>query len=107
MAEETGSVLGMNIEQIKSIAKPIIAFFGGIAVAKGWIPPGAVDWLTNNLSAILGVIATIATLVVGLMQNTKASVIAAAAKLPEVAEVKLTQSAPASLEQATPANVSK
>ena len=98
-------MLGMNIEQIKSIAKPIIAFFGGIAVAKGWISAGGLEWLQNNAAAIIGAVGTLATLVVAFIQNTKAGVLTAAANLPEVQKIELKPSVDPALVAATPSNV--
>lgn len=100
-------MFGMNNDQLTKTILPIISFFGGIAVSKGWIPAGTIDWLSNNIAAVLGAIGTVGALIVGFITSTKNAQITRVAEMPEVEKVKLEPSAPQAMVEGTPSNVSR
>lgn len=80
----------MNTAQIASAARILIVFFGGIAVNRGLATQEQVDLLSDvtMLTAIVGGIAALVAAVYGVWMRRPAGIVASAAKLPEVSEIK-------------------
>ncbi len=80
----------MNAAQIASAARILIVFVGGLAVQRGWATQEQVDFASDAtmLTAIVGGIAALVAAVYGVWMRRPAGIVASAAKLPEVAEIK-------------------
>ena len=80
----------MNTAQIASAARILIVFLGGIAVSRGWATQDQIDFLSDAtmLTAIVGGIAALVAAVYGVWMRRPAGIVASAAKLPEVSEIK-------------------
>ncbi|AWI89196.1 hypothetical protein C0214_13565 [Methylobacterium sp. DM1] len=80
----------MNTAQIASAARILIVFLGGIAVSRGWATQDQIDFLSDAtmLTAIVGGVAALVAAVYGVWMRRPAGIVAQAAKLPEVAEIK-------------------
>lgn len=80
----------MNTAQIASAARILIVFLGGIAVSRGWATQDQIDFLSDAtmLTAIVGGAAALAAAVYGVWMRRPAGIVASAAKLPEVSEIK-------------------
>ncbi|MEN3212219.1 hypothetical protein PUR23_19605 [Methylorubrum populi] len=83
----------MNTAQIASAARLLIVFVGGIAVSRGWATQDQVDFLSDAtmLTAIIGGAAALVAAVYGVWMRRPAGIVASAAKLPEVSEIKAEQ----------------
>ena len=82
----------MNTAQIASAARILIVFVGGLAVQRGWATQDQVDFASDAsmIAAVVGGIAALVAAVYGVWQRRPAGIVAQAAKLPEVAEIKTT-----------------
>lgn len=80
----------MNTAQIASAARLLVVFLGGIAVSRGWATQEQVDFLSDAtmLTAIVGGVAAVVAAGYGIWQRRPAGIVASAAKLPEVSEIK-------------------
>ena len=80
----------MNTAQIAALARILIVAVGSILVGRGWATQEQVDFLSDAtmLTAVFGGIAALAAMVYGVWTRRPAGIVAAAAKLPEVAEIK-------------------
>ena len=80
----------MNTAQIASAARILIVFLGGIAVQRGWATQDQVDFASDVtlITAIIGGAAAVVAAGYGIWQRRPAGIVAQAAKLPEVAEIK-------------------
>lgn len=81
----------MNTAQIASAARILIVFLGGIAVSRGWATQEQVDFASDAtmIAAVVGGLAALAAAVYGVWQRRPAGIVAQAAKLPEVSEIKV------------------
>jgi hypothetical protein len=80
----------MNTAQIASAARILIVFLGGIAVSRGWATQDQIDFLSDAtmLTAVVGGVAALVAAVYGVWMRRPAGIVASAAKLPEVSEIK-------------------
>lgn len=95
-----------NPAQIEAFARQILPIVGTLLAVFG-MKSATANAIVDTLMAIVGPITVIVSAVWSLIANTKSSVIAKAAALPEVDKVKLTSDAPATLVESTPNNVTK
>ncbi|MFE1598171.1 Pam3-gp28 family putative phage holin [Methylobacterium sp. ID0610] len=78
----------MNQEQLLSLARTLLQIGGALAVARGWISAEQMASLTDQLIIAAGALVMIGTTIWGLVARSKKNLVAAAAALPEVAEIK-------------------
>ena len=84
----------MNAAQIASALRLAIVFFGGMAVARGWLTQEQVDFASDAtlVTAVVGGVAAIAAAVYGIWIRRPAGIVAQAAKLPGVGVIKASAS---------------
>ncbi|KQQ13273.1 hypothetical protein ASF53_13950 [Methylobacterium sp. Leaf123] len=80
----------MNTAQVAAAARILIVFLGGIAVNRGLATQEQVDFLSDvtMLTAIVGGVAAVVAAGYGVWLRRPAGLVALAAKLPEVSEIK-------------------
>jgi hypothetical protein len=84
----------MNAAQIASALRLAIVFFGGMAVARGWLTQEQVDFASDAtlVTAVVGGVAAIMTAVYGIWIRRPAGIVAQAAKLSEVGMIQASPS---------------
>ncbi|CAO4166185.1 Pam3-gp28 family putative phage holin [Methylorubrum aminovorans] len=84
----------MNAAQIASALRLAIVFFGGFAVARGWLTQEQVDFASDAtlVTAVVGGVAAIIAAVYGIWIRRPAGIVAQAAKLPEVGMIQASPS---------------
>ena len=80
----------MNAAQIASALRLAIVFFGGFAVARGWLTQEQVDFASDAtlVTAVVGGVAAIVAAVYGIWIRRSAGIVAQAASLPDVAAIQ-------------------
>jgi ribosomal protein S8 len=82
----------MNEDQAYSILRSVLAFFGGIAVSKGFLT-------SESLVLLTGLGLSVFPVVWGVMKHTTAAKIEAVEKMPEVKQIVIISTANGILQQ--------
>ncbi len=82
----------MNEDQAYSILRSALAFFGGIAVSKGFLT-------SESLVLLSGLALSIYPVVWGVMKHTSAAKIEAVEKMPEIKQIVIVSTANGSLQR--------
>lgn len=96
----------MNSTQLEAFARQVLPILGTLMTVLG-IKSATANAIIDLLMAIIGPLMTIASVVWMFISNTKSNIIAKAANLDEVKDIKLTPQAPNTLVASTPDNVTK
>lgn len=82
----------MNREQTKSLIRTLVATFGGMIsgyfAAKGWIDAGTVMGILNS-ETFISLAASIVVGAWGILEKTRAGLVTAAARVPEVKTIEV------------------
>lgn len=82
-------MLGMSTEQIMALIRQILPVMGGIAVSFGWLTAGQLEGYTATILQVSGPLLILASTIWALVKNTKASIVATAASIPEVKAIQV------------------
>lgn len=77
-------MFGMTNDQITGMLRQVLPIIGTLAAALGWIAPEKVAPLTATILAISGPVIALGSILWMLVANSKSSIIASAAAMPEV-----------------------
>lgn len=99
-------MLGMSNEQVFALIRQILPVLGGVAVGLGWLTQGQFDGGAAVVLQLMGPAMIIGSTIWSLVKNTKSSLVATVAAMPEVNSVKLEPTIAGNvLSNSTPANV--
>lgn len=95
----------MNREQAISAARWVVTTFGGFIAgffaAQGWISSDTILSILNS-ETVIGILATVVTLIWGIFSHSAPSQIAAIARIPEVNNKELAKAVGPKLEKSVP-----
>lgn len=84
----------MTTDQIMALIRQLLPVVGGLAVAFGWLTPDKVSYFTGIVLQVAGPLLIAGSAIWSVVANTKSSIIASTAAMPEVQGV-ITTSTPA------------
>lgn len=82
-------MFGMSQDQLTGLIRQLLPVVGTLLGALGWVTPDKWAGITAFILQAVGPLLVLASLVWSVIANTKASILASAAKMPEVNKIEV------------------